>query len=350
MASISTTVADPSQGEGPSPPHRPVEELMNWFSSELDSFLSTNNPCASLVVPTQVGNAEGPEPAHANDHQGQPEGITTLATVIIPFSGRAISTTVILSLVPLHLVAGQYPPTLNPSLPPASLNQGSELSPFFPSHPPQPSHLSVGYPMTRNDTTIDPRYLEYAPTSGGFQIAPQNTIPEVRCDYQLPGYGDPIQEPIPESGIPAVTALPGVAVYMSPFNQTFGAYPVSGQRDTLSSTPVHRGDIPPACTAYQSEGNGQSTSRQLGQSYQDTPEFFYSAGPVRDAGGDQLEHPSRQSYRCRECDASYARLSGLNRHYKDKHTAWMACRHCNSKFSLGRKYKFTEHLQTCPGT
>ncbi|KAH9057637.1 hypothetical protein EDB87DRAFT_1003513 [Lactarius vividus] len=283
------------------------------------------NLCASLVVPAQVDNTNGPEPARANDHQDQPEGITTLATAIIPFSGRAIPTTVILSLVPLHLGTGQYPPTLNPSLPPASLNQGSELSPFFPSHPPQPAHLS---------------------------IAPRNPIlrPEVRYDYQLPGRGDPIQEPMLGSGIPAVTASPGVAVYLSPFNQTFGAYPVSGQRDTLSPTPVNRGDIPPACTAYshRNEGNGESASRRLDQSYRDTPIFSNSAEPVRDAGGDQLEHSSR--HRCRECDASYAQLSGLNRHYKDKHTAWMTCYHCNSRFSSGRKYKFTEHLQTCPGT
>ncbi|KAH9001754.1 hypothetical protein EDB92DRAFT_98946 [Lactarius akahatsu] len=285
MASISATVAGPSQGEGSSPPHRSVEELMNWFSSELNSFLSINN--------------------------GHPEGITTLATAIIPFSGCVVPTTVILSIVPLHL----------------GTDQGSELSPFFPS---QPSHLSVGYPMTRNDLgndiTIDPLCLEYTPTSDGFQIASRNSIPrpEVRYDHQLPGHGDPIQGPI-RDGLPAVTALPGVAVYPSPFNQTFGAYPVSGQRGTLSSTPVNRGDIPPACTACQTEGNGRSASQQLGQSYQDTPTSSNSAGPVQGAGGDQLEYPSR--HRCRECDASYARLSGLNRHYKDKHTAWMACRH-----------------------
>ncbi|KAH9171473.1 hypothetical protein EDB89DRAFT_1971353 [Lactarius sanguifluus] len=324
MASISATVAGPGQGEGPSPPQQSVEELKNWFSSELISFLTTNNLRASLVVPAQAGNSKGPEPAHANDYQGHPEGVTTLATATIPFSGCAIPTTVILSLVPLHLGTDQYSPSLNASLSPASLNQGNELSPFFPSHPSQPSHLSM---TSRNSISR----------------------PEVRYDYQLPGHGDPIQGPI-LNGLPAVTALPGVAVYPSPFNQTFGTYPVSGQpgTGTLSSTPVNRGDIPPACTACQTEGNGQSFSQQLGQSYQDTPTFSNSAGPVQGAGGDQLEHPIR--HRCRECDASYARLSGLNRHYKDKHTAWMACRHCNSKFSLGRMYKFTEHLQKCPGT
>ncbi|KAH9057107.1 hypothetical protein EDB83DRAFT_1068501 [Lactarius deliciosus] len=347
MAAISATVAGHSQGEGPSPPHQSVEELKNWFSSELISFLTTNNLRASLVIPAQASNSKGPEPAHANDHQGHPEVVTTLATATIPFSGCAIPTTVILSLVPLHIGTDQYPPSLlNPSSSPASLTQGSELSPFFPSHPSQPSHLSVGYP--RNDITIDPRYLEYAPTSDSFQMASRNSIsrPEVHYDYQLPGHGDPIQGSI-RDGLPAVTTLPGVAVYPSPFNQTFGAYPVSGQRGTLSSTPVNRGDIPPACSACQAEGNGQP-SQQLGQSYQDTPTFSNPAGPVQGAGGDQLEHPIR--HRCRECDASYARLSGLNRHYKDKHTAWMACRYCNSKFSLGRMYKFTEHLQKCPGT
>ncbi|KAH8980818.1 hypothetical protein EDB86DRAFT_2835141 [Lactarius hatsudake] len=57
-------------------------------------------------------------------------------------------------------------------------------------------------------------------------------------------------------GLPTVTTSPGVAVYPSPFNQTFGAYPVSSQRGTSSSTPVNRGDMPPACSACQAEGNG----------------------------------------------------------------------------------------------
>ncbi|KAI9433955.1 hypothetical protein H4582DRAFT_958833 [Lactarius indigo] len=357
MASISATVADPpyfDPGEGPSLPHQSVEGLVNWFSSELHSFLSTTNVRSSLaLVPsTQIGNAKGPEPARANNHQGQPEGITALATATIPFSGRAIPTTVILSLVQLHPGTGQYLPSMNPSLPP-SVNQGGEPRPFFPSHPSHPSHLLVGYPMTRNDhTTIDPRYLEYAPTpAGGFHVTPRNWIPrpEVRYDYQLPGHGDPIQVPIPADAPCAVTAPPGVAVYPSLFNQTFEAYPVSGNRSAFSSSPVNRGDIPPARAAHQNEGNvGKSASRQLGRSYPDTATLSNSTGLVRGAGGDQLEHPSR--HRCRECDASYARLSGLNRHYKDKHTAWMACHHCNSRFSFGRKYKFTEHLQTCPGT
>src|SRR6266702_2780352 len=196
--------------------------------------------------------------------------------------------------------------------------------------------------MTRGDI----RYLEYAPTPGGFPIAPRNSIPrqEVRYDYQPPGHGDPIQEPITDGPPAAVTASPEVAVYPSPFNQTPGMYLVSGH--PLSSSPVNRGVIPPARTTYQNEMNLQSTSRQPGQTYQDTPTFSNTAGPIRGVGVDQ--HSSR--HQCTKCDASYARFSGLNRHYKDKHTARMACRHCNSKFSLGRMYKFTEHLQTCPGT
>jgi hypothetical protein len=49
----------------------------------------------------------GPEPAHANEDHGHPEGITTFATAIIPFSGRAVPTTVILNLMLLHPGAGQ---------------------------------------------------------------------------------------------------------------------------------------------------------------------------------------------------------------------------------------------------
>jgi hypothetical protein len=100
---------------------------MAWFSSELHvrpqpvgiqtfvlddnemlkSFLSVDTMLAPIVVPTQAGNSKGPEHAHANAHQVHPEGITTLATAIIPFSGRAVPTTVIVSLVPLHLGTGQ---------------------------------------------------------------------------------------------------------------------------------------------------------------------------------------------------------------------------------------------------
>ena len=199
--------------------------------------------------------------------------------------------------------------------------------------------------MTRSDTTIDPHHLEYTQTPGGFPMALRNSIPwpKVRYDYRPPGHGDPIQEPIPDGPPTAVTASPGMEVYPPPFNQTPGARLVSSH--PLSSSLVNSDVVPPARTAYQKKGNGKP-SRQLRQTYQDTPTLSNTAGPIRGVGVDQ--HPSRQQ--CTMCDASYARLSGLNRHYKDKHTARMACRHCNSKFSLGRMYRFTEHLQKCPGT
>ena len=62
---------------------------------------------APIAVPTQAGDSKGPEPAHANSHQVHPEGTTTLATAVIPFSGGAIPTMVILSLLPLHLGTDQ---------------------------------------------------------------------------------------------------------------------------------------------------------------------------------------------------------------------------------------------------
>ncbi|KAI9457785.1 hypothetical protein BJY52DRAFT_1212425 [Lactarius psammicola] len=296
MASIFATVLGPSRfsrGEGPpSLPHQSVEELINWFSSELHSFLSTNNVRAPIVVPTQVGT-KGPEPVHADDHQGHPasEGITTLATAIVPFFGHAIPTMVTLTLVPLHLGTDQYPPSLNPSSPP-SLEQGSELGPFPSSYTPEPSHREVGHPMTRSDTTIDPRYLEYAPTPGDFQIAPRNLIPQpdVRYDYPPPGPGDPIQEQIPDAAEVAASSGTAVSRYLPPFNQTPGTYlisghPLSSHAHPLPSSPVNREVIPPSRAIYQNEGNGQSTSRQLGQTYQDTPTFSKIAGHFRGVGG-----------------------------------------------------------------
>ncbi|KAI9457791.1 hypothetical protein BJY52DRAFT_1271351 [Lactarius psammicola] len=113
MTSISATAASPSdfsQGEGRPSLHQSVEELVNWFSSELHTFLGTNNVRAPIVVPTQGGNSNGPEPAHVNDHRDPPEWITTLATTTIPFSGSAVQTMVILSLVPSHLEIGLVRP------------------------------------------------------------------------------------------------------------------------------------------------------------------------------------------------------------------------------------------------
>lgn len=62
---------------------------------------------APIAVPTQAGSSKDPEPVPANTHQVHPEGATTLATAAIPFSGCAIPTMVIVSLVPLHPGTGQ---------------------------------------------------------------------------------------------------------------------------------------------------------------------------------------------------------------------------------------------------
>ncbi|KAF8267545.1 hypothetical protein EI94DRAFT_1312021 [Lactarius quietus] len=341
MASISATMSSSScfsQGSGPPlPTHQSIEELMSWFSSELYFFLSANAMLAPMVSSTQAGNSQAPEPTRANAHQVHLEGITTLAAATIPFPGCAVPTMVILSAVPLHLGTGQHLPSVNPS--PPSLNQGGELSRLPPSRPPEPSHLSVVHPVTWSDITIDPRYdLEYSSTPDGFPIVPQNSLPRTE-ESQPPGHGDPIQEPMPKGTPAVVTASPGVTVCPPFFNQTLGAYLAPSQ--PLSSSRVKSGDIPPAHTNPQSEDNRQSTFRQLlGQTYQAN-----TTVPIRGPGVNQ--HVGR--HKCTICDASYTRLSGLNRHYKDKHLAWMPCRRCNSEFSLGRMYKFTEHLQSCPG-
>ncbi|KAN0131611.1 hypothetical protein V8E53_010453 [Lactarius tabidus] len=347
MASISTadSTSSFSQGEGPPPlPHQSIEELMVWFSSELHSFISANTMLAPLAVPTQAGNPKGPEPAHANANQVHYEGITTLATASIPFSGSAVPITVMVSLVPLHVGTSQYPPSHNPS-PPPPLDQAGGLRLLLPaSESSEPSPLSMDDPMTGSDIPIYPRYdLEYVPTLSDFPIVPRNSnpLPEARHHYQPPGHGDPIQGPVPNSTPPRVIALPDVAMYPPSLNQTLGgAYLTSGH--PLSSSLINRGSVHPAHKNKESR-----QTRLLDQTYPTYP--TNTVGPIRPrirrAGVDQR----LSRHQCTMCDASYLRPSGLNRHYKDKHMTWMACHHCNSEFSLGRMYKFTEHLQTCPG-
>lgn len=193
--------------------------------------------------------------------------------------------------------------------------------------------------MSGNDIPIEPRYdLQYAPTPSGLPIVPQNSIPRPRVyDYRPHGHSGLIQEPIPNNPWATVIASPDImAVHPPSFNQTLVAHVVSGH--PLSSSLVNGGVIPPAHATHQNDESTQSTLRRLlGQTS--------TAGLIQGAG--VTEHKSR--HQCTMCNASYTRLSGLNRHYKDKHMARMACRHCKSKFSLGRMYKFKEHLQTCPG-
>ena len=59
------------------------------------------------MVPTEAGHPMGPELAHASDYQSHPEGITTSAMGITPFSGRAVPTMAIVTLMPLHFGVGQ---------------------------------------------------------------------------------------------------------------------------------------------------------------------------------------------------------------------------------------------------
>jgi hypothetical protein len=183
--------------------------------------------------------------------------------------------------------------------------------------------------MTGSDITMvsRSRSLEYAPAPDGFQIAPRNSItpPVVRYDYQNPGHGgEPIQRL--SDGTPT-------AMYPPPFKQVPGAYSgylVSGHRPSVNSGVV----LP----ARQNEGDGLSVSQQLlGQTHQVTPTLSATARPI-DQG------PSR--HQCTMCDASYARLSGVNRHYKDVHLPWISCDFCGLEFSSGRRYLLTRHLET----
>lgn len=198
-------------------------------------------------------------------------------------------------------------------------------------------------PVSGNDTPIDPCYdLEYAQIPGSFPIVPRNsnTRPEARYDYQTLGPGDPIQELMSNGTPPIVIASPDVAgrpVHPPSFNQTLGAYLTSGH--PLSSPLENRGIVPPTHMTHKNKEGQQP--RLLGKTYQAN-----TVGPIRGAGVDQRAG----RHQCTLCDASYVRPSALNRHYKDKHMAWMACPHCDSEFSWGRMYKLTEHLQTCPGT
>ncbi|KAF8266621.1 hypothetical protein EI94DRAFT_174144 [Lactarius quietus] len=172
--------------------------------------------------------------------------------------------------------------------------------------------------------------------AGDFSIASRNPIPrpELRYDHQ-PGasrHVDPNQEPILGG---TIAASPKVAACLPPFNPTPRGYPVPSH--PLSSTPVNRSIVPNPRRTYQNEGKRRSTSRKLGQTYQGPPTLLSTS-----VGADKR-------HQCTKCNASYVRPSGLTRHYKDKHSAWMACPRCNSEFSLGRMYKFVEHLQSCPG-
>jgi hypothetical protein len=188
----------------------------------------------------------------------------------------------------------------------------------------------------------DPRCPEYAPTLSGSPVAPRNPThgSEVCYDYQPPRPVEPTQETIPDGSSAAVSTSPGVAMHPPPFDPTPGTHFVPGH--PLSSPVINRSVVPAPCTAYQNEGNKQPTSRRLGKAFRGTSTSLTAARLIRGVGGDQR-------HQCKKCNANYARSSGLNRHHKDKHSAWMTCNRCNSKFSRGRLYKFTEHLKTCPG-
>jgi hypothetical protein len=191
-------------------------------------------------------------------------------------------------------------------------------------------------PMAAGDITIDARFLHGTLSPRGFPIARRNPIPqaEVLYDYQTSIHADATQVPIPASTA-AVTASPAQL-----FNQTLGGCLLS--RTPYSSSLASRGIIPLSRTTYQPEGSGKSTFRQLGQTDPVTPTLITSTGPIRGVRVDQ--YPRR--HQCTMCDADYALVSGLNRHFTEKHLPWMACDFCDFQYPLGRKYLLTRHLET----
>lgn len=200
--------------------------------------------------------------------------------------------------------------------------------------------------MAAGDITIDPRFLECVPFPGGFPtyfpIAARNPIPQpdVLDNYQLSRDVDTNQEPVSDGTPAVVTASPGVTVYPPPFNQTLGGYLVTDP--PFSSSLVNCGATPPSRTTYQTEGSGQPTFGQLGQTDQGTTTLSASVGPIPGVTVDQ--YPRR--HQCTMCDADYSLVSGLNRHFTEKHLPWMACDFCDFQYPLGRKYLLTRHLET----
>lgn len=150
-------------------------------------------------------------------------------------------------------------------------------------------------------------------------------------DYRCSRHSDTAQEPTPDCLPTAATASPGVAVYPG--------YLDSGH-PSLSS-PMN-GRVVTPYPAHQNDRNGLSTTRQLVvQTHRDSPILSTTAGSIQ---GVVDQQPCR--HQCCVCGAEYAETSALNRHYKDCHEAWIACKFCGQKFSTGRRYLLTKHMKT----
>ncbi len=208
--------------------------------------------------------------------------------------------------------------------------------------------------MIYSMTATDPRYLGWAPPPGSIPITPRSSISQRElCDgHQFLVRGSSTQERLLDNCPAAVTTSPGVEVCLPPFNQapgrtTSSLVTASGH---IPSPSLINGDvISPTHAANENlnKGNWLPTSLQLNQSYQGNLTSSNSGKPIdwQGVGVDQFT----SHHQCNMCSARYTQLSGLNRHYKEKHMPWMSCRHCNFRFSSGRMYNFTKHLQTCPG-
>ena len=191
---------------------------------------------------------------------------------------------------------------------------------------------------------MGPRFWERIPLPGRLPtyspIAARNpsSWPDVFDDHQLSRDVYTNQELVSD-GTPAVfTASPDVTVTL-PFNQTLGRCLVTDP--PFSSSLVNSGATPPSRTTHQTEGSGQLTSGQLGQTDQGTTTLSASTGLIR---GVVDQYPHR--HQCTICDADYSLVSGLNRHFTEKHMPWLACDFCDFQYPLGRKYLLTRHLET----
>ena len=236
-----------------------------------------------------------------------------------------------------------YPPPFNPT--PATPGVYSWHSASGHQFSPSPVNSAVvppvPLPKRRKWATTSQQFLgqtyQDAPTFSTTAGPSQGmAVDQQPSHYDYPsGHGDTTHELIQDSPPTAITASPGGIVYL-PFHFVSGP---------PNHPPVGRGVIPPTSVTYENEGNGQSTSRKLCQTYQGAPTSFTTPGPIPGVSADQ--HPSR--YQCTKCGANFARRAALNRHHKDKHRPWLVCPGCSSEFSSGRMYRFTEHRQTCSG-
>ena len=203
---------------------------------------------------------------------------------------------------------------------------------------PVPAYPNEGNGLYTSQQFPDQTYQDTSTLSTTAGPSRDMAVDQQPSHYGYPsGHGDTTHEQIMNRPHTAATASPG-GVVCPPSHVVFSP---------PDHPPVNRDVIPPAPTPYQNEGNGQSTSQQLCQTYQGTPTSSTTPEPIPGVSADQ--RPRRFKCPKPKCSARFIDNSARNRHLKDKHGPKMVCPDCKSQFPRGRKHKFTEHRQTCPG-